>query len=443
MRWICLWQVPDVSVPFDARDVIGPTVPPDQDALTYYMSAAQILEQNSPDWLWDAMNGAMEYRGPWDERLDQWLRDNSKLLEELELGSSRSSVSKCLSKDDWAHNPVGQNLRQLTRVSVTQAKAFERSENLDEAWKWHRVTLRLADHTDRQESLYYSVVGAAIRYVAAESIRDWASNPSLPAEQLRLARAEFTQLTSRRTPISQIMKTEYLLCKSELESESGPDCLFPELDHGLLANLPANCRRFFCWSIGQPELSLRLMRQILVNNSDQIDQPLHLRGQTVSSKYPFIFQLDPGQPRQRGQLGATSLDRSLNGPLGRRLTRTGLLSRFGIFYDHNLDFKDVYLLQNARVTMTIVVLAAHEFQRVHGVFPTDVKQLIPVYLETEPLDPMSRTGEQLHYRVDESGNAWVWTVGVDGLIEGAATLPNTASENCFKISLSDDIDGER
>ena len=87
-RWCCLWQVPDVALPFDVEDVIRPELAADRDAFVRYSSAMKLARRQMVDWAYEAMNeSSYSHILDWDDRLDQWLIDNARALNEFRAAS--------------------------------------------------------------------------------------------------------------------------------------------------------------------------------------------------------------------------------------------------------------------------------------------------------------------------------------------------------------------
>lgn len=443
-RWICLWQVPDVALPFDVEEFSGVEPPPAENAFVHYASASRMVDRVSTPWSRDGIGNVFSFGDHWDERLDQWLIDNSHVLSEFEVGTKiehATGVSLCTSRNNAQDHS---DLRNLLRLSETEAYRCERCGNFDEAWRWHRATLRLANHTEESCLLIDYLVGQAIRHCACDSIaRRWATHPSLTAEQVHLARIEFKRFTGNRPKLSDIMKVKYLSdADLFLQTELYPDYLVPEWeDIPSLGPLSSAGKQLFLWSAGQPELSLRLLRQVLVNNLDQVDQPLHLRRPTTRSRYPMVISLDPGKRRRPGQLNPAQLNNVLDGSLGRRLIKIQLFFRLGEWESSGEVWSGLdvsYLMHSALLAMLEVNLAAHEFYRSHNEFPERFEQLVPGYLETLPLDPMSPTGAFLNYRRDSHDKAIVWSVGPDGIDDGGDIQDHNGNDRGYRIFLKKD-----
>lgn len=61
-RWCCLWQVPDLPLPFDKKEFIGEEISDELNAFRYYEAAAGILKRIEPSWLDVALQTPMEIR---------------------------------------------------------------------------------------------------------------------------------------------------------------------------------------------------------------------------------------------------------------------------------------------------------------------------------------------------------------------------------------------
>jgi hypothetical protein len=437
-RWYYLRQVPDVDVPFDAQQFVGDPVPTGRDASAHYQSAVQMLNLVSTDWLSGAIGDARDHEH-WDTRLDQWLADHASVLAQLEFASQCQLISKTSLNQSTRNMSLQTGLRQLAGLSEAMALKCERSGELSEAWRWHRVTLRLALHSEKMGSVIDILTGAAIRDLALHAIRRWASHPSLTQPQLQEARTELVRLIIDRPPLSETMRFAYLESETLLQSKIGGRYLFPEVDNSILIEpLPSFANRLYLWSIGQPDLSLRLLRQILINNLDQIDRPVHLRQNVARSSYPTLYELHPSTKRRPGQLTVVQLNRCLERPLGHRLINASLFFRLGKDDAGHGDLDEVYRMEKASVAMTEVVLAVHEFHRSNGQFPSRLQELIPKHLEVEPLDPMTSTGTQLNYRRDSQGTAIVWTVGFDGIDDGGDIDGEDPADRGDRIQLLDE-----
>lgn len=423
-RWIWLWQVPDVALPFDVEEFIGTETPKEQGAFAHYATAAKMLRQAETDW----SSHAIVYAGseePWDDRLDQWLISNSDILTEFELGTRMqhaggTSLRTCGTTLEMMStnkvDPSNQDLRNLLRLPLKEALRCERNTKFEEAWRWYRVLLRFAAHVEESRLLTDYFLALGIRDAVFDSVWEWASQPSLTSQQLQSARVEITQSFKNRPNLSDILKAEYLEQKHLLESELVADCLFPEWYPiaQIIPFEPASRfgKRFLAWSAGQPELSLRLMRQVLVNNLGQVDRPLHLQCPVARTERPLLFELEPGKPCVLGQLNIDQLRDAVSGHLGRRLNWSFLFFLLGTSSSFGNEWDGVdaaYRFEEDCFKRLEIALAAHEFQRLHCEFPFSIDELVPRYLASIPQDPFRSIQAPMRYRRIANNEAIVWS----------------------------------
>ena len=149
-------------------------------------------------------------------------------------------------------------------------------------------------------------------------------------------------------------------------------------------------KRFLLWSVGQPELTLRVARQLLLNNADQVNKPRRFRRQTVRTKGPLVFETDPSTRRKWGQLEPAALDRTIAAIVSNRVLKDELIFR-GSPIDVSRQRDD------AHHTALEVVLASQQYQRLHGEFPASIEQLVPNYLNSVPIDPLDPTGAPIRW----------------------------------------------
>ncbi|WP_010586801.1 hypothetical protein [Schlesneria paludicola] len=408
-RWICLWQIPDVELPFDVESNIREAPPTDDDALVRYRNAARMLSQLDeedvePKWF----NLTRPPYGAWDDRIVQPLKDRHQVLSELaclvEMG-----VLRDFSQDTFSEVvDTFSDFRRLARFSEATAIWRARCGQNEDAWACHRASLRIAMHADQPGWLLNALIGQCIRGMACDGIRYWAAGQSVTAPQLRNARRELEDLAARRLTILHIVKAEYVFGRNFVMEGNVAEIFWPDWTiKGPLESRFLACKRVGLWFIGQPELTLRLARQQLVNITNECDKPISVRQPSLRSDDYILFKDDGVHPTAAGQLNSAALDRALN----------LVLATQG---DDPLFFKSIKGLiqnrdrENARIALVSVVLAAHEFHRVYGTFPKSLDQLVPGYLDEIPIDPLDCEGRPLNFRYDDSDNAFVWSVGLSG-----------------------------
>lgn len=410
-RWIFLWQVPDVTLPFDVEDVIQAEVPRDEDAFVRYTTSMQFARRHLVNWSNDAITEAMNFDDKWDPRLDQWLTENRLALEHFRAaGELRQAGGPSLRTADHSTTiSLHADFSYLAKLSVAEGMRLERADDLEAAWLNHRANLRCAHHAEKPGFSLCCLFANAVRGFAFEGIRRWAEHPGLTPERLRSARQELDIHLGQRMPITDVGKADYLALRNTLNSLEAPNILFPQLSSGgpdvpLLSVGKGLVVRL----VGQPELTLRLARQLLLNNHQQLTTPLHQRRKEVGTPdsmfSPLIFELDSETRRQWGQLEPSELDASVKGIIPRPLFLDRWLSQI-----RHTDLSRS--CDDARFATLNVVLASQEYQRTHGEFPRSLQDLVPKYLTEIPVDPLDEQGAPLRYRRDENGDAVVWSIG--------------------------------
>ncbi len=170
-------------------------------------------------------------------------------------------------------------------------------------------------------------------------------------------------------------------------------------------------KRVLLWSVGQPELTLRIARQLLVNNADQIDKPRRFRRKAVRAKEQTVYEVDPAVQRKWGQLDPTALERTLEATFSKHW-----LKNASIYSGSQMDTSRQR--DDARHSALNVVLASQQYQRIHGEFPSSMELLVPKFLNSVPIDPIDAAGAPLRYRRETDGTAVVWSIGMDGVDDG-------------------------
>ena len=406
-RWLFLWQVPDVSLPFDVEDVIQADIPAEEDAFVRYASAMQFARSRVVNWSHEAIEEALKSERAWDNRLDLWLVQNKLALADFRAaGEMQNAEGPSLRTSDLMTNAnLHASFQYLARMAVAEGIREQRAGNLEAAWLNHRAALQCAKHAEKPGFAFTSLVADRVLALACQGIKCWAEHPKLTPEQLRNARLELSLHFSRRSRVVDASKADYLLLRNTLNRHDAPNFLFPQFDTGspLEPQLLVGKWLFF-WSIGQPELTLRTARQLLANNHGQLQKPLNQRQKVVGTKDQLVFELDPQARRPWGQLEPMELDEVLNGSTlvpqfsGRLHRPTALLDQ-----SRNCD--------EARLAGLTVVLACQEYQRIRDEFPERMQDLVPNYLDSITVDPLDEQGAPLQYRRDSNGEAVVWSIG--------------------------------
>lgn len=433
VRWCCLWQIPDVRLPFDADEVILDDIPATENAFTSYASLGKSFNMLETAWSSQALGDVVENsEAKWDDRLDEWLIKCGSILDEFRRTSDIEKARGVSLRTIHFHTLIQplMDIRHLVRLAQVEARREERLGNFDGAWLLHRACLRTAHHAETYRILMAAAFGARLRRYACDGIIHWASYPDVSIDQLQNARKEVDQFFSTHLPYSVFVKSDYILIRNTLSRFDGLDMLFPDWALSGRMNAPFLAfKHLELWIIGQPELSLRLCRQLLANHVKQFDLPLHLRQQTFAEQNGLVFDLDPNEKRLPGQLQPAELNEHMRSSLARLLREADVFSRVALM-------DTVVRGGKAKELTTRIALACHEYQRRSGEFPEDLQQLVPDYLDEVPIDPMDATGATFRYRRMASTEAIVWSVGRGGTDELGAIDGNDPKDIGYHIVLT-------
>ncbi|MDB5343687.1 MAG: hypothetical protein JWP89_2064 [Schlesneria sp.] len=421
-RWYCLWQVPDVALPFDEAEFLrGEEVAEEDDAYVNYHAAIRSVVANGSKWVatgkstadvWSAIEEALNNQDqPRDPQVDQWVRDNGETLHQYRLGGekplAKGPAFRTMDANTLltAHN----DLRKLAQLARIQGLICEAGGDIDTAWQWHRANLQCARHAETPKIAICRFVGMAVRSQASYGIVRWSESSAVTAGHLRSARKDVQIEAARRTVQSDCSFGEYLVGRNTLNRKDAPNHLLPAWNRGLTADpawLPL--KRIGLWFVGQPEVTLRLQRQLLLNNCNSINLPLYRRAAAIPCDAAVV--IETRESLARGQLEPRALASvQTNSPwrLGEYAPSVSMP-----MLDESIRRED------ARLFALTILLACQEYYRDHAEFPAAIKDLVPDYLDAIPFDPMLATAVPMQYRRDTDGNAVVWSVGQNQIDDG-------------------------
>ena len=436
-RWICLWQVPDVQLPFDINEVTAKEVPEEQNALVGYQRVLPKLNKLRDLRMGRTFEHVHDDKIEiWDERVDKFLDDHGEYLEELRLVSEieKLQVVPISEINVSSSHPLLEEFRILAPILEAKAISDQRSEKHQAAWSRHRVILRMARHAEMQGHIISRLIAISLRSNAFRGIFRWSSSPKLTANEIRTARTDFDSLLANRFPLAEAAKGECLLIKNSVQLPDYPNCLYPKWDtRGPFESALLPVKRAIFWVAGQPELSLRLTRQLLVNNLNQLDLPTSRRKVLYNKNFVIVFNLEDEIRRRPGQLTPNQLVGQLESAFNRSYLSSDLrLPMSGVLGSCQRE--------TATMEAIRILLAAHEYQRIHAEFPASLKQLVPEFLDDVPIDPLSDSGSAMNYRRDAIDRAIVWSVGSDGKDDGgeidSISSSTSAMDVGFRIGLS-------
>ena len=424
VRAVFLSSVPAMAEPFDVAAFVGDEIPPDENAFTDYRLAAQMrqvlmqgLQQRSAV---EPANHDEVYKGGWevaDEAMRAWLEENREALAVWRRGTEKQrALNLSPAKMDFTTQlNVIQELRFFTRLALVDQMRCLHEGGIDEAWQLARALYRSGGHVSWRGSVIQGLVGIALHAVAASGMQRWAEHPAVTVDQLRTARAQVNTDFALYESESNLLRAEYLALRNTLSRPDWAGMAGPVLG-GPLDNelMPAAVARGFMWMVGEPELTIRISRQIVANQAREVDKPLAERRKLVGAGFAMLFDSDPQVTRVPGELDANQLDRGV---------RMSILGKMLLPAVKQVD--NAYMRLRARQAALEVLFAAQAYRRDKGEFPESLDQLVPQYLEAVPLDPGDPHGGRLKYRRDFATSAVVWSVAEDGNDDGGAVESET------------------
>jgi hypothetical protein len=427
IRALMLAGVPVMDEPFDVKEFVKWDVPAEEDAFTDYRLAVGLHERIVADLRAQSRTAPDNYdvvnEQGWaaaDEPLKQWLELHREALEVWKRGTTKQK-GMSLALDKLTYNSVltaVQEQRTFTRLAVlAQARSIHEGR-LEEAWEWARAANRCGGHTTHRGSLVQGLIGSAIHAVSTDGMARWAEQPGVTSEQLKAALAETKSDYTLYERESNLLKTEYLAGRNTLRSPNWSHLLDLRNSPNHGSGIVAAAIRMQFWVRGEPELAVRILRQVLANQLPEVDKPLASRRMLVGSGRAMLFDPDPAVSRAPGQLDADGINRIINRSTVIRQIMPAMKR-----------FDSMMLRQAARQAAIESLLAAQAYRRDHGEFPETLSKLVPGYLEVVPLDPLNPGGGPLLYRRDDGATAVVWSVGIDGNDNGGDVKVTNRGEN--------------
>ncbi len=412
IRTVMLAGVPAMAEPFDVAEFVKWDVPAKEDAFTEYRQAAELRSRIVPPLPAGFDHDKLDavWTKEWseaDEPLKQWLDSHREALTVWRRGTEKCHALN-LSPEKLAYDsmmPTVQDQRLFARLARLEAARCLHEGKLEEARDWLRAVHRSGGHTTHRGCMIQGLVGAAIHATSAAGMSRWAEQPEVTADQLKQALADVKADYALYESESNMFKAEYLGARNTLLNPNWVDFLGP-LDAKDSAAIRV-ATKMGLWVVGEPELALRLFRQILANQIQEVDRPVASRRKVVGSGFAMLFDPDPSVSLLPGQLDPAAIDRAIN----RSFVARQLLPAMK-------QFDNAMRRQAAKQTALEIVLATQAYRREHGEFPDSLQRLVPDYLTSVPADPCDPLGGPVSYRRDDVLNAVVWSVGEDGVDGG-------------------------
>ena len=442
VRAAFLSSVPAMAEPFDVAAFVKDDIPPDENAFTEYQQARtmrQRIMQGTPQQLGGYPNGFDDvFQQGWeaaDEPMRAWLDEHREVLAVWRRGTEKPrALAVSPGEMTFATNlESSQMLRDFARLArLDQLRCLHEGE-VAEAWNLARAVYRSGGHAGSRGPLIAGLIGIALHAIGSEQIARWAEHPSVTGDQLRTALAQIKEDFALYESESNMLKTEFVALKNSLRSRDWIQFMGPGAGGGPVSGdgIPVFVTRGFLWVVGEPELTIRVARQILANQIREVDKPRAERQKLVGAGMAMLFDLDPNATRLPGELDPAGIDRGL---------KVSIVCKLLLSATKQVD--DAVQRFRGRQAALEALLAVQAYRRDKGEFPESLDQLVPEYLAAVPLDPCDLNGGRILYRRDEVTKAVVWSVSVDGNDDGGVVESETGQPADVGYILKNNSPGE-
>jgi hypothetical protein len=175
---------------------------------------------------------------------------------------------------------------------------------LQEAWGWYRAALRSSRMVGRHGGAVQHAFDAMIHEATAPCIVHWAEDQRVDVRMLRQALDDVLAADTLTSPVSEMLKIEYLASKRELDHPL--DVLeymeMREQYQGLLNQIVAPqptrlwLKRFGLRAANDPERSRLVLNILFANWLAQVDRLPGERAAVAFEKPTLVYAADPTAP---------------------------------------------------------------------------------------------------------------------------------------------------
>ena len=313
--WNPLRGLPDVGDPFPREELTELSVPDADNAFVLYRQAGgqmTHLRREVASFEWERA----------DPELRNWLAVNQAALALWRKGTERPDalyIHPTAMRLDTII-PLVQDLREFGRLALLEAGRLEARGDMAGAWGWYRAALRSSRHLGRHGCLIERLVGIAMHKEAAERARRWAEDPRTDGQQLRTALAEVEAIDAMTVPLSEVLRTEYLMIVNTLEdpgASGGLAALAATVGQAPPASVTIWGRTFSWGDLRyngarlalrrEPEVSLRIVRLIFADWLAACDLPPDRQPPPADTPL-FLYRLGPDAPPAARAITPEELD---------------------------------------------------------------------------------------------------------------------------------------
>jgi hypothetical protein len=365
-RAASLRDLPDIGDPFDVKQVAHIDLGDSDNAFVLYREATERFKAPSAQVNLNVSD--------WTKATPEARRSAEDNAAALELVRQASERPKAL-----YHQPgdlvfstridVVQDLRPLCRLALLEGSRRESQGDWDGAWVCYRSVLRTSRHVGSHGVLVQGLIGVALLSMSTERVFAWADNPNVRATALRRALAEVKECEALSTPVSEMIKVEYLSLTKEILTHRRKllDEVF-ESDttwyhhHTLWRDGGLYLRR-------EPERGMRVIPLVFANWLAHCDEP--------ASRRPAFSKTEP-----RMFVGTESASAGLSPEALERWCRsTSLVGLYLPAVPNVIPAMDRERRTFAALKLT---LAEQLYRREHGGYPHNLGELVGPYLDQLP-----------------------------------------------------------
>ncbi|MFN0050758.1 MAG: hypothetical protein ACKV0T_01115 [Planctomycetales bacterium] len=396
IRTARLAGVPDIPHPFDVAAFGSVQIAPEENAFTLYSQLRGALSP-MPRAAGDQYEATIaEGWGAAGPELRAWVEQNRGLLEMFRVACERPDAMY-LQPSNQTLNTIFEEvhgLRELSRLAILEGARLEHEGDDQGAWDCYRMVLQCSRHVGRHGGRVERQVGAALHRLATDATLRWCQSAALDPQALRTALQEVRAIYLTSIPDSETLKTEYLVCLQALGD--------PELFQGPggTATQQLMSRNPLTYILGEPELSLRVVKLYWTNIMSGCDLPRNLRPTAIDTYglRDCTIALPDGQTASPQEIAAWL----------RRTTTAAML------FPNCREAVNTTDREVARQMLLKLALSIQRYQREQGTLPRSLSDLNADFSGSLPTD-LFGSGEPLRFRVEEhpAEGITLWSLGAD------------------------------
>lgn len=382
-----LSKVPDIADPFDVEAFLSETVDDKDNAFVDYYAARALLVPESTL----TSEERQELDAGWEKTsppVRAWVDANLPALQRWRIGTEKNdAIDGDLRNDPWLALPEVAPARDFSQLAWLQGEREQSEGHIGGAWQWYRAAMRYSRHVARRKDCIGRTLGCSLHSSTARRMIHWANDSRTSVENLTLALSQLDEDFRLTRPFSELLKVTYVdLPKyAAIWDDFGARGLFGSWRSTPLARY---CR-------AQPDVAIRWNKLAIENWLCGSHQPRWLQRR---------IHLVDAVP----VLDATATKSGISGTQ---------LQTMAPFADRNMaaDFAKTldYLDQELARQQTLRIALAGQIRfRQKGAFPAGLSSLVPDLLTEIPIDPFSRSGELIRYRLD-GDEGIVYSIGLD------------------------------